>query len=57
MTHNKTRTLKTIWFHHELHSQHIIKGFDWVVPAIILGLCLTLIAVYAWSFYLYQSLP
>jgi hypothetical protein len=56
MTHHKTHALKPVWFHHKPHSPHRVKRFDRAVPAIILGLCLTLITIYAWSFYLYQSI-
>lgn len=55
MTHHKTHALKSSWSHHRIHAPHEAKRFDWAVPAIILGLCITLAAVYALSFLLYQS--
>jgi hypothetical protein len=55
MTTHKTHALKPFWSHHKPYSKHHAERFDWAVPAILLGLCLTLTAIYALSFVLYQS--
>jgi hypothetical protein len=55
MTHHKTHALKPFWFHHKTHAPHKARRFDWAVPAIVVGLCITLTAVYTLSFLLYQS--
>jgi hypothetical protein len=54
MTHHKTYALKPLWFHYKPRSPHQARRFDWAIPAIIAGLCLTLTVIYALSFILYQ---
>jgi hypothetical protein len=50
-----THALKPLCFHHKAHSLHRARRFDWAIPAIIVGLCLTMTVIYMLSFILYQS--
>lgn len=55
MAHHKTHALKPFWSHHNSHASHKVKRFDRAIPAIVIGLCITLTVIYVWSIYLYQS--